>query len=205
MEYPPISSAPDFSDLSDDNGPFIRIGHRLEDNGATWIAPSFASRRAFYIVKKKQLGLRSGGAIGGFLKTDDRRRSCTIGQLPPQIRKGIDQKSEFRGCNVVIIRREMIQMVTMSWLTYSIKVCVKNGSFLLGLGLFSGGRIRRNLTDMSWPMGVPMRATSGFAYDTGAKPVRLKPGQIMLCIVIAVVVAAGIFALRLAMRHALTR
>ena len=152
--------------VTPDVGPFAQIGCALNTNGSQerWVAPSYASPLAFYIVMQRKsltnylAGGMVGGAIGGAIRGFfgpgvTAAGTCSVSDLPDAVRHAIDPSGAYSSHDVIVLPRQSVGYVKFVgfWMfAVSVDLTVGNRKFLLATGIFQGRRIKRELARLKW-------------------------------------------------------
>jgi hypothetical protein len=210
----PISAPPAPMQMTDDAGPFVRMGNTFSRTGAgRYIGNVVASPNAFYILKLRRNNSNSyhvGGLVGMLVATafqsEDDSRSCSLGELPMAVRSELDPKSKYAEKDVIVLPRGAVSLVKASSWT-GIKVECGPDTFNLTPRAFKGKSTREFLTSNGWKLNEPMMPTmaaihgSNFNRPAGFVPSKKKGvmarlALILLAIVIAIILIAVIVGLQ---------
>ena len=197
--------------VPEDPGPFSFVGKQMTVASQRWVGVGYATPRAFYLVLNRRMASQTGFAVGGLAgaliaaaaQSDDNARTCFVSELPPGIQANIDPKHKFATKDVVVLPRESISLVKLSFWGGGLTIRVGAETFKLVPGMFSFGRIRRDLTGMTWPLGVEMTPTINAPYAKGLRPgaKRTSPWLKALYVIIGIIIFIAVIVLRVIGGH----
>ncbi len=197
--------------VPDDPGPFSLLGKQISIGSQRWTGVGYATPRAFYLVLKSRMASQTGFAVGGLAgaliaaaaQSEDNARTCFVSELPPGIQATIDPKHKFADKDVVVLPRESISLVKLSFWGGGLTIRVGAEKFKLVPSMFSFGRIRRDLTGMTWPLGMEMTPTVNAPYAKGLRPgaKRKSPWLKALYVIVGIAIFIAVIVLRVISGH----
>ncbi|MDB5330054.1 MAG: hypothetical protein JWP03_1205 [Phycisphaerales bacterium] len=171
-------AAPTVADIpviGHDEGPFLKLGKIFSVPGGRWTGMAIVSSRAVYLMKvsKAQSGAAYGaGGLAGMLlaqafsKVDD-VRTCSMADLPHPIRVALDPKDKRGKCDVIVLPKDAVSRVKKGSINNLIAFHLGADRFSVTTSLFSGGKIKRFMTESGWVLNQDLTPTADPIHGVG--------------------------------------
>ena len=157
-----------------DVGPFLKLNDRFCTGGAWWAGPAVASPQAFYLVKTGVAsgpGALAGGALGvllarAFARRDD-VRSCSLDELPADVRRELDPQGRFAGSDVVVLPKAAISKVELSGWRGCITVHCGGQRFTVAMERTVVANARGLLAEIGWTLDAELTPSAQPIHSNG--------------------------------------
>jgi hypothetical protein len=191
--------------VREDQGPFEHLGGQFSCNGAGWLGKAMVSPIAVYLFKKaKNTHQYGGGLAGALLATalakDDALSTCTVADLPPQIRTQFDPKGKFSAKDVVIVPKTTVSLVKGGGWNNQVEIRAGTDKFKIATGLFRMFAKPRAMRRMGWTLNTPLTPTAAPVHDTRSPEERAAHQKPAWVKVLAVLGAIGLIILVIVLR-----
>lgn len=155
-------------ELDYDEGPFMKIGSQFTVLGTRWSGTTIASPKAIYLMKSAKASSAAAYGVGGLagvliqhaLSKDDDVRTCLVGELPEPVRLKLDPKGKKAAKDAVVLPCGAIRHVKAGSFNNVLTVHIGGDKFTMDRGLFSGGKLKRFLTENGWTLNQELTPTA---------------------------------------------
>jgi hypothetical protein len=161
--------------IGHDEGPFLKLGKIFSVPGGRWTGMAIVSPRAVYLMKVSKARSSAAYGVGGlagiliaqaFSKADD-VRTCSMTDLPHPVRTALDPKGKRSKCDAIVLPRDAVSRVKKGSMNNLIAFHLGADRFGITTGLFSGGKIKRFMTESGWVLNHDLTPTADPIHGVG--------------------------------------
>jgi hypothetical protein len=193
--------------VSQDAGPFVKLGTSFKSAGTLWIGPVVASPAAVYFIKKYRQEYRGvvGAVLNETIARDDAIVTCRVAELPQAVKTFVGGGKRLQEKDVVVIPRTTVSLVQTSW-SGQIGFTAGRHRFAANTSLLTMFRRPGQLRGLGWTLNVPLTPEAASLHGEegdGSHVIEMPLWKKIAYVVLAVVALVGAIVMVAILKNAL--